>query len=401
MSDRIIDFYDKDGTLIRLQPPSELSVYDILKLNGIPSSAVTIENMGMNTNVQFLYNTIFRTTVSLPEVAESVKEDESNPDYYVKEMVVFREDGHVVKKRIHFDKRSFLKNVSERILTKIHEESLIEQGDRILVGFSGGTDCSVMLDIISSNRHKLPDFELVAATVSSLAGTNKAEWITDFLRKRGIKHIWVDDDQIIERFHLKHDISETVRSLLNSKDSEVTINVVQHVIRVMLEYVGRMEKYSKIMLGLEREAMITSILSFYLSGKPINGLFKKSDSEFTYIFPLMAVLKKEEVMYMKEVLVDYSEIPTINREMSQVHNLHKSDWRGLLMLLSGYLLDIIPGIDYYLEHSAKKIIKDFSPLVFKEKCQNCDSSFFSFEDKELSFCGICDLLFRNGLLKWK
>jgi hypothetical protein len=163
------------------------------------------------------------------------------------------------------------------------------------------------------------------------------------------------------------------------------------MIKIMLEDSANKIKANKIMLGLERETILTSLLSFYLSGDSLLGLYKKSDGKFNYIFPLASLLKKEEYNYMVEKMKDYSVLSKKDINDSKLDRLHSNDWRGSIMLLAGHLLDLFPGIDYYLEKAYYKMNVSRPQVTSLKICSNCNGSFI-FTNNDENTCSICQIL---------
>ncbi|HBE77279.1 MAG TPA: tRNA 2-thiocytidine(32) synthetase TtcA, partial [Firmicutes bacterium] len=58
------------------------------------------------------------------------------------------------------------KTATQKVLRAIREFKMIEPGDRVLVGFSGGKDSAFLLYVLSIfQRHAIVPFELGALTV--------------------------------------------------------------------------------------------------------------------------------------------------------------------------------------------------------------------------------------------
>ncbi len=381
-----MEFYDKDGEKINLEFPSNISEKEILKINGIPESSV----VKSGDKYKFLYNTILRDLRNIKEEIIVDKEDKNEKTFYTKNIMTFNKQGELIKNIIHMSKKRFFKNIEEKFVKTILENKLIEENDNIVLGYSGGTDCSILLDLLVKNKDRFPKFKLTAVTIGSLAGTKKRDFISSFCNSRGIENIFIEEDEIIERFNLNCDLDTCLNKFLLS-EKQLSINFVQHMIKVMLEDSAKKMKANKIMLGLERETIITSLLSFYLSGDPLLGLYKKSDGKYSYIFPLASLLKKEEYSYMIEKMKDYSALSKKDINDSKLDRLHSNDWRGSLMLLAGHLLDLFPGIDYYLEKAYYKMNVSRPQITSLKICSNCKGSFILTTNDEDN-CSICQIL---------
>ncbi len=77
------------------------------------------------------------------------------------------------------------------------EFKLIEEGDKILVGLSGGKDSLTMIHAMKEQQRRAPfDFEFIAVTVSYGMGEN-FDKLSAHCREHGIKHI-IKDTQTYE-----------------------------------------------------------------------------------------------------------------------------------------------------------------------------------------------------------
>ncbi len=91
--------------------------------------------------------------------------------------------------------------IKKQIGKAIGDFELIEAGDRIAVGVSGGKDSYTLLHLLEALRKKAPiDFELVAVNVDSGFPGYRKEVIEQHLQKHGFEHRMVATDcyQIIE-----------------------------------------------------------------------------------------------------------------------------------------------------------------------------------------------------------
>jgi len=85
---------------------------------------------------------------------------------------------------------------SKKIMSKLGrtnaEFNLIEEGDKIAVGLSGGKDSLTMIHAMKEQQRRAPfKFEFVAFTISYGMGENY-QYLADHCKKYGIKHIIID-----------------------------------------------------------------------------------------------------------------------------------------------------------------------------------------------------------------
>jgi len=83
-----------------------------------------------------------------------------------------------------------IKDVNHLCGKAIHENNLLENNDRILIGFSGGYDSLLMLFLIKKWLQKAPiNFQLTAVYLDMGFDKNYFENICDFLNKSSVSYI--------------------------------------------------------------------------------------------------------------------------------------------------------------------------------------------------------------------
>ena len=81
--------------------------------------------------------------------------------------------------------------IAKKVTTAIIEHGLVEDGDRIMVGLSGGKDSWALLQILDVLRERAPiDFSLVAVNVNSGYKGFRHDLITERVRRArlGVPH---------------------------------------------------------------------------------------------------------------------------------------------------------------------------------------------------------------------
>ena len=397
-----VELIDKDGEILHLSHKLPLAVGDVLRLNGVPSSSVLVTEKkdadGMHFTAKVLFNTVFRNVGAVPTQRKVLKTSAAEKTFYEKIVIGPEVSGNLTRYIIEMDRAHFCEYVEKTFADLIKRENLIQAGDDITIGFSGGVDSTLLLRLLLDPRHRIENTNFRAVTVGTLAGTHKASFIEQFCRANSVESHFIDDDSIQKTFNLRDKAANVIDQVLASEHNQKAIFVVQHIIRPMLEEFRESVGSDKIILGLEREALLTSIMAFYLSGYPTPGLFKKSDGKNHYVFPLMSLFKREESLYLSLKMPEYSEVGRPEHHRSRTFDLHSSEWRGTVMLLVGYLLDAFPGIDVYLENAAGRILRNLVTPIKFEICKNCEGSYTntSVEDE---FCETCRVLSDVGLLR--
>jgi tRNA 2-thiocytidine biosynthesis protein TtcA len=89
-------------------------------------------------------------------------------------------------------KKASLENTRKKVGKAIHEYSLLEENDRLLLGVSGGIDSLAMLEIIANRRRSIPfQFEMKAihVQIEDLPNVVHLDYIRDFCQKQNIELI--------------------------------------------------------------------------------------------------------------------------------------------------------------------------------------------------------------------
>jgi tRNA 2-thiocytidine biosynthesis protein TtcA len=80
--------------------------------------------------------------------------------------------------------------IRRRVGMAVHEFGLITEGDRILVGLSGGKDSWALLDVLESLRRRAPiRFEVTAATIDPGFPGYNPDRIAEVCEARGVPHV--------------------------------------------------------------------------------------------------------------------------------------------------------------------------------------------------------------------
>src|SRR4030066_2549523 len=71
----------------------------------------------------------------------------------------------------------------------IHRYGLIRDGDRILVGVSGGKDSLTMLTLLHERAKRVPiHYELIPVHIDLGFGSGRAEILRDFFERQGLSY---------------------------------------------------------------------------------------------------------------------------------------------------------------------------------------------------------------------
>eukprot|EP00466_Bigelowiella_natans_P003475 jgi/Bigna1/57653/fgenesh1_pm.23_\ len=80
------------------------------------------------------------------------------------------------------------KNIAREVGKAIQEFQMIREGDRVLVGVSGGKDSLTMLDVLLDKQRKAPvRFEVAACTVDPQAPEYDPTPLKAYMKKKGVR----------------------------------------------------------------------------------------------------------------------------------------------------------------------------------------------------------------------
>lgn len=187
--------------------------------------------------------------------------------------------------------------LAKHVTKAITDHGLIEHGDRVMVGLSGGKDSWALLQILDVLRTRAPiDFSLVAVTVDSGYKDYKHDVITATCRARG----W---DLRIEHTA----IGEVMDDILDAGDTPCSLcaRLRRGVLYRLADEVGA----TKIALGHHLDDVVeTLLLNTFFAGalKAMPARLVSDDGRHVVIRPLVYVQEADARAYTKE-----SDLPVV------------------------------------------------------------------------------------------
>lgn len=187
--------------------------------------------------------------------------------------------------------------VAKQVTKAIIDYGLIEDGDRVMVGLSGGKDSWALLQILDVLRRRAPiDFSLVAVTVDSGYKDYKHGAITEACQARG----W--------ELRIEHtEIGEVMDDLLDAGDTPCSLcaRLRRGVLYRVADEVGA----TKIALGHHLDDFVeTLLLNVFFAGalKAMPARLVSDNGKHVVIRPLAYVSEADARAYTRE-----SELPVI------------------------------------------------------------------------------------------
>ena len=181
--------------------------------------------------------------------------------------------------------------LAKQVTKAITEYGLIENGDRVMVGLSGGKDSWALLQILDVLRRRAPiDFSLVAVNVDSGYKDYKHDVLATTCRERG----W--------ELRIEHtSIGEVMDDILDAGDTPCSLcaRLRRGVLYRIADEVGA----TKIALGHHLDDVVeTLLLNTFFAGalKAMPARLVSDDGRHTVIRPLVYVQEAEASAYAKE-----------------------------------------------------------------------------------------------------
>ena len=181
--------------------------------------------------------------------------------------------------------------VAKKTTRAINDFNLIENGDRVMVGVSGGKDSWALIQILDELRQRAPiDFSLIAVNVDSGYKDYKHDVIARTCEERG----W--------EYRIEHtSIGEVMDDLLeaNATPCSLCARLRRGVLYRIASEVGA----TKIALGHHLDDFIeTLLLNLLFAGalKAMPAKLVSDNGEHTVIRPLVYVEEAEARLYAKE-----------------------------------------------------------------------------------------------------
>jgi tRNA 2-thiocytidine biosynthesis protein TtcA len=187
--------------------------------------------------------------------------------------------------------------IAKKVTKAITEFNLVEEGDRVMVGLSGGKDSWALLQVLDILRRRAPiEFSLVAVTVDSGYRGYRHDVISRTCEQRG----W--------EYRIEHtEIGDVIEDLLDA--NETPCSLCARLRRGVLYQIAKDVGATKIALGHHLDDFVeTLLLNLFFAGalKAMPARLVSDNGEHVVIRPLVYATESEARAYAKE-----SELPVI------------------------------------------------------------------------------------------
>lgn len=266
----------------------------------------------------------------------------------------------------------------EEVLKTIEKYNLIESGDKIVLGVSGGPDSICMLNILNDIRNDKKihlEFDIIVAHVNHL-----------------IREEAKDDEQFVEQFCKKIGVEFYSKS--------IDIQKIANNNKIGTEEAGRIARYNffdellsktnsnKIAIAHNKNDKVETMIMNILRGSGISGLKGiEPIKNNKYIRPLIECERADIEKYCMENEIEaridktnFENIYTRNKIRNVVIPYIKKEFNPNIIDTMLRLSDLVKESDEYLEKAAKAIYEEL--IIVEEKNQFImDLKQFNMQDK--------------------
>jgi tRNA 2-thiocytidine biosynthesis protein TtcA len=181
--------------------------------------------------------------------------------------------------------------LSKKVTRAITEYGLVEDGDRVMVGLSGGKDSWALIQMLSVLQKRAPiDFSIVAVNVNSGYANFRHDIVTKACAERG----W--------ELHVEHTtIGAVIDDILD--DGETPCSLCARLRRGVLYRIAKSVGATKIALGHHLDDFVeTVLLNLFFQGslKAMPARLVSDNGEHVVIRPLVYVTEAEARAYAQE-----------------------------------------------------------------------------------------------------
>jgi len=395
---------DKVGGVTNLPAETGQSLLDVLRLAGVPVNAVMTQVngelasedsvlLGADDVVEVFQARHYDMGVTR---APSERKYAAVKPVYTKS-ILYDDKGDLEVRREQFDRDSYPKFVESTFIESVKSGQTIRDGDRIVLGLSGGRDSIALLKLLEQTRDRLPDFSMTALTVTGLPDWEESatyQAAVDACVRLGMEHVIATAEEVQDVFQLKVPFIDAMTAVVAS-DRSASIMVIAHqVLRRLIEIEAGKRGLNDIAWGFNADDLLASMVTFWMSGFRMGGLPIRQLGDFRYTFPLYRITKKELTLYLQLTEPDW------NRQGAPGRFTTGPDERSMAYSIADHLLDLWPGADYYAFNAFANMQNYMQPIV-SEKCENCGGALMpqvGYPGPK-NLCDVCDVFSRLELVR--
>lgn len=174
-----------------------------------------------------------------------------------------------------------------KVKQTILDHNLIQKGDKVILGISGGHDSTALLDILSKLKKEF-NFTLILAQVNYGFRGKDSDCDEEFVRK------------LAKKYKIKIYVKKLDPKTYKSKKNLNLEDYFRKIRYDFFEEIVKSEKAQKIAVAHHLNDQIETILMFFLRGSGPTGLSGMEYQRDKIIRPLLDVTREELSKYLKE-----------------------------------------------------------------------------------------------------
>jgi len=371
-------FYSKDGKAESLSATPGMTIKDVLRNNGIPANAVlcsvdrkiVAEKTTLGPDDHLEIRQVRHYDLDVTRRPATLVLPSANPPVYSKG-VLFDDSGSLEVQSEDMDEAQFTDYVEQIFAASITEHDLLAIDRPAVVGLSGGRDSVAFLKLLERCRDRIGTFPLTAVTVTGLpdweepATFGAAKAVAESL---GVDQVLVDEAAIRETFALRRSFHEVMQDVVGGDSRQMVMVITHHVMRRMIEIEGARRGVGTVVLGLNGDDLLASIVTWLTSGFIMGSIPKRTIGDLEYVFPLFRITKKELTLYLEIVA------PELNRQGTPGRFTTGPQERSMAYALTDHLYDLWPGIDYYVFDAFRQFAERMGKPEH-DQCRTCGAAY--------------------------
>jgi tRNA(Ile)-lysidine synthase TilS/MesJ len=208
----------------------------------------------------------------------------------------------------------------------------------------------------------------------------------------GVEQVIVTAEDVERVFRLRGRFVDAMNEIVAGEGNHLTMVIGHQVLRRMLEVEARERDANVVAFGFNADDLVASMVTWFTSGFRMGGIPVREIGGMRYIFPLYRITKKELTLYLELVA------PELNRQGTPGRFTSGPDERSMSYAITDHLLDLWPGIDYYLFNSFENMQRYMFPMI-EATCRICEGVYLLQEGMSNApdLCDVCDFFARREL----